>query len=91
MWQSAHHAPTVTMVPAEPPAASSPRALYASQMIPQDAYSHARGGTGGGALNGRMGPGAGAGSVLWGATSGFVQGEWDRMYTGLGGRMPHEG
>jgi hypothetical protein len=91
MWQSAHHTPTVTMVPAESPAASSPRALYASQMIPQDAYPHAGGGTGGGALNGRMGPGAGAGSVLWGATSGFVQGEWDRMYTGLGGRMPHEG
>jgi len=91
MWRSAQRTPTVTMVSLEPTAASPPRALYAPQMIQQDAYSQGGDGTCCSSLNGRMGIGVGAEGVLWGATSGFVQGEWDRMYTGLGCRMPHSG
>src|SRR6266851_571020 len=91
MWRSAQRTPTATMVSLEPTAASPPRALYAPQMIQQDAYSQGGDGTCGSSLNGRMGIGVGAEGVLWGATSGFVQGEWDRMYTGLGCRMPHGG
>jgi hypothetical protein len=90
MWQSAHHAPTTTVVPPESTGASPPRGLYAPQMIQQDAYSQGGDGTAAGGMNGRMGVGANTECVLWGATSGFVQGEWDRMYPGLG-RMPHEG
>jgi len=76
MWRSAHHAPTVTMVPPDSTAASPPRALYPPQIIQQqDAYPQ----------------GVGTEGVPWGATSGFVQGEWERMYTGLGCRLPHEG
>ena len=91
MWRSARHTSTATtVVPPESTGASPPRALYPPQMIQQDAYSQGDG-TAAGAMNGRMGVGANAECVLWGATSGFVQGEWDRMYPGLGGRMPHEG
>jgi hypothetical protein len=90
MWQSAHHAPAATMVPPESTTASPPRALYAPQMIQQqDTYP--QGGDSASSLNGRMDAGVVAEGVLWGATSGFVQGEWDRMYTGLGCRLPHEG
>jgi hypothetical protein len=94
MWRSAaHHAQTATMVRPEPAniSAPPPRALYAQQMVQQDAYSSQGGGgdgaAGGGSstVDGRMGGiRVGAEGVLWGATSGFVQGEWDRMYTGLG-------
>jgi hypothetical protein len=94
MWRSAaHHMPTATIVHPEAGAAaaatatSSPsRVHYAQQqMIQQDAYSQ---GGEGAAVDGRMGLRVGAEVVLWGATSGFVQGEWERMYTGLG---THEG
>lgn len=96
MWRSApHHAPTATMVSPKPITASSPsRALYVPQVIQQGAYSQGGGDddAGGSAMNGRIGlGGVGAEGVLWGATSGFVQGEWDRMYTALGCPMPHEG
>lgn len=91
MWRSAHHTPTTTVVPPESTGASPPRALYAPQMIQQDAYSQGGDGTAAGGMNGRMGVGASTECVMWGATSGFVQGEWDRMYPGLGCRMPHEG
>ena len=91
MWRSAHQTPTTTVVPLESTGASPPRALYAPQMIQQGAYSQGGDGTAAGAMNGRMGVGGGTECVMWGATSGFVQGEWDRMYPGLGCRMPHEG
>ncbi|KAI9455408.1 hypothetical protein F5148DRAFT_1324980 [Russula earlei] len=96
MWRSAaHHSPTArTMMASEPSTAPPPsRPHYAPHMIQQqDAYSQ-RDGTctgGGSAADARMGDLAVVTEgVPWGATSGFVQGEWDRMYTGLGGRMPH--
>ena len=91
IWRSAHHTPTPTVVPPESTGASPPRALYAQPMIQQDEYSQGGDGTAAGDMNGRMGVGASTECVMWGATSGFVQGEWDRMYPGLGCRMPHEG
>jgi hypothetical protein len=93
MWRSAHHTSTTTVVPPESTGASPPRALYAPQMVQQDAaYSQGGDGAATGAMNGRRGVGASTECALWGATSGFVQGEWDRMmYPGLGCRMPHEG
>jgi hypothetical protein len=96
---AAHHSPTATMVASEPTGATtltspSRAALYAQQHMMQqqvqDAYSQQGGGGDGvggdqGAVDGRhdMGLRMVAESVLWGA-SGFVQGEWDRMYTDLG-------
>jgi hypothetical protein len=93
MWGSTQHTPTATMAPPESAAATSPRALYAPQMMQQDAYPQGGDGSCGSSLSGRIGVGVGVGAdgVLWGATSGFVQGEWERMYTGLGCSMPHEG
>ncbi|KAH9996141.1 hypothetical protein BJV74DRAFT_877445 [Russula compacta] len=92
MWRSApHHAPTATMVSPKPITASPSGALYVPQVIQQGAYSQGGDDAGGSAMNGRMGLGVGAEGVLWGATSGFVRGEWDRMYTALGCPMPHEG
>jgi hypothetical protein len=84
MWQSYHvqhgHA-TAAMVPPEPTSTSP--SLYTTQMI-QDVYSLGGDYT---TVGGRMGTG-GAVGMLWDATSGFVQGEWDRMYTGLGQPPP---
>ena len=84
MWRrsaaaAAHHSPT--------PTASPSRTHYAQQVVqysPEGDF---------GALDGRMGLRVGAEGMLWGATGGFAQGEWDRMYVGLGlGRhVPHEG
>ncbi|KAI0255493.1 hypothetical protein BJV78DRAFT_678435 [Lactifluus subvellereus] len=72
MWQSYHaqhgHA-TAAMVPPEP--ASTSPSLYTTQMI-QDVYSQ-EGDCTPGAVGRQMGTG-GAEGVLWGATSGFVQG-----------------
>jgi hypothetical protein len=95
MWRSAaaHHSPTETMVTSEPTGATtvtspSRAALYAQQHMmqqqqSQDAYSQ-QGGGGNGVDGGHdMGLRIVAEGVLWGA-SGFVQGEWDRMYTELG-------
>jgi hypothetical protein len=82
MWRSAaHHTPTVTLVPPEPTTASPSRALYAHQVIQQVAYSQGGGGASGSAMDRRVGHRVGAEGVLWGATSGFVQGEWDRKYS----------
>jgi hypothetical protein len=84
MWRSAaHHHSSPT------PTASPSRAFYAQQQMVQ--YSAQEGDLG--ALDGHMGFRVGAEGRLWGATSGFAQGEWDRMYVGLGlGRhISHEG
>jgi hypothetical protein len=99
MWQSAaaHHSPTTVMVASEPTGATnvaspSRAELYTQQHMMgqqqgQDVYSQQGGG--GDGFGGGYGAGDGTGlsivaeSVLWGA-SGFVQGEWDRMYTELG-------
>lgn len=97
---AAHHPPTATatMVASEPAGAATvaPPALYERQHMigqqqeAQDAYSLQAGGgegfgAGYGAVDGHHGMGVRvvAESVLWGA-SGFVPGEWDRMYTELG-------
>jgi hypothetical protein len=81
MWRrsaaAADHSPTPT---------SPSRAHYAQQMAqysPEGDF---------GPLDRRMGFRVGAEGMLWGATGGFAQGEWDRMYVGLGlGRhVPHE-
>ena len=78
MWRStAHHMPTAMLVHPEAGAAtSSPsRVHYAQQqMIQQGAYPQ---GGEGAVVDGRMGLRVGAEVVLWGATSGFVQGGWE--------------
>ena len=51
------------------------------QMIQQGVYPQGGEGT---IVDGWMGLRVGAEVMLWGATSGFIQGEWERMYTGLG-------
>lgn len=94
-----HHSPTATMVTSEPTSVTtttspSRAALYAQQQMMlqqqgQDAYSQQGGGDGFGGgqdtMDSRddMGLRIVAEGVLWGAR-GFVQGEWDRMYTDLG-------
>jgi len=105
MWRSAaHHSPTITMVAPEPATTASPQPhghphYTPQQMIQQqDAYaSQGRDGAGtcgdgggGGGVDAPMNLAVVAEGALWAATSGFVQGEWDRMYPGLGTRMPHE-
>jgi hypothetical protein len=96
---AAHHSPTATMVASEPIGATtvtspSRASLYAQQHVmrqqqAQDAYSQqgerGDGIDGGhGAVEGRHGMGLRtvAESMLWG-NNGFVQGEWDRMFTEL--------
>jgi hypothetical protein len=71
------------MVPPEPATASHSRALYAQQIIQQVAYSWGGDGASGSAMDGWMGLWVGAEGVLWGVTSGFVQGEWDGKYSTL--------
>ncbi|KAI0299005.1 fungal-specific transcription factor domain-containing protein [Multifurca ochricompacta] len=87
VWQLHHtqhdHAPA-TMLPPDP--TSPERSFYVTQMN-QDAYH--QGEDVAVAMGVQMGLG-GTEGVLWGANSGFVQGEWDRMYTGLG-RAPFRG
>jgi len=99
LWRSAtaRHSPVATMMGPEPAAAAaSPSrapALYAQQQMMQQqqaqgAYSQHGGGGDGiggghGAMDERMGLRVVAEGVLWGA-GGFMQGEWDRMYTELG-------
>ena len=99
MWRSAaaQHSSTTVMVPSEPTGATTVapplRAeLYTQQHMmgqqhAQDVvYSQQGGGVDGsrgGFVDGHHGIRAVAESVLWG-TSGFVQGEWDCMYTDLG-------
>lgn len=97
---AAHLSTTATLATSEPTGAttvSSPSraAFYAQQHMmwqqqAQDAYSQQGGGGDGilgghGAMDGRQDKGLRivAEGVLWGA-SGFVQGEWDRMYPELG-------
>jgi hypothetical protein len=99
IWRSAAacHSPVATMMGPEPAAASASPSrapvLYAQQQMMQQqqaqgAYSQHGGGGDGiggghGAMDERMGLRVVAEGVLWGA-GGFVQGEWDRMYTELG-------
>ncbi len=90
MWRSAaaHHSPTATMVASEPigttTSPSRAAALYVQQHIMQQQQGRGDGiGGGHSVVDGGMGLSVVAESVLWG-TSGFVQGEWDRMYTELG-------
>ncbi|KAI0270743.1 fungal-specific transcription factor domain-containing protein [Gloeopeniophorella convolvens] len=69
------------MLPPDPGSHSG--SLYGSQQMVQDPYMDTADGTPGM----QIGFG-GTESALWGATSGFVQGEWDRMYPGLGRGPP---
>ena len=81
-----HYSQTATMVASEPGGATTSPSLYAQQQMmlqAQDACSQQ--GPGGDDFGSGYGVGLRmvADSVLWGA-SGFVQGEWDRLYIKLG-------
>ena len=83
-----HYSPTATMAASEPGDATTSPALYAQQqqqMMQQAQDACLQQGPGGDDFGSGYGVGLRmvADSVLWGA-SGFVQGEWDRLYVKLG-------